>query len=178
MNVDRYHDVEQSLWASLRLDPIEHVATPVRLGTKARVLEVGKGPPILFVHLDWREAKTTRGRILALLPFTSVRQEMCPERHPVRPVIRLFDYERRTQAGCSYGAVLGRAENTTEAMATSRSSVETRQDVGYRCSNGGPVHKRPIQSGQRRFLARLIALPSRRSRSHGWEKRHRCRLLS
>ena len=33
MNVDRYHDVEQSLRASLRLDPIEHVATLGRLGT-------------------------------------------------------------------------------------------------------------------------------------------------
>ena len=34
-------------------------------------------------------------RIWAALPFTSVGQEMGPERHPVRRVVRLSDHERR-----------------------------------------------------------------------------------
>jgi pimeloyl-ACP methyl ester carboxylesterase len=50
MNVDRYRDVEQRLWASLRLEPVERQLNLERLGTEARVLEVGQGPPILFVH--------------------------------------------------------------------------------------------------------------------------------
>ena len=50
MNTDRYHEVERRLWASIGLDPVERVVTLERLGTTARVLEVGEGPPILFVH--------------------------------------------------------------------------------------------------------------------------------
>jgi pimeloyl-ACP methyl ester carboxylesterase len=50
MNPDRYRKVEQRLWASIGLDPIERVVTLERLGTTARILEVGEGPPILFVH--------------------------------------------------------------------------------------------------------------------------------
>ena len=50
MNPDRYLEVERRLWASIGLDPIERVVTLSRLGTKVRVLDVGDGPPILFVH--------------------------------------------------------------------------------------------------------------------------------
>ena len=50
MNTDRYREVERMLWASIGLDPIERVVTLDRIGTNVRVLEVGEGPPILFVH--------------------------------------------------------------------------------------------------------------------------------
>ena len=50
MNADRYREVEQRMWASIGLDPIERVVTLERLGTTARILEVGEGSPILFVH--------------------------------------------------------------------------------------------------------------------------------
>jgi pimeloyl-ACP methyl ester carboxylesterase len=50
MNADRYREVEQRLWASLGLEPIERQVHLDRLGTTARVVEVGQGPPILFVH--------------------------------------------------------------------------------------------------------------------------------
>jgi pimeloyl-ACP methyl ester carboxylesterase len=50
MKTDRYHEVELRLWASIGLDPVERVVTLSRLGTKVRVLDVGEGPPVLFVH--------------------------------------------------------------------------------------------------------------------------------
>lgn len=50
MKTDRYHEVERRLWASIGLDPVERVVTLSRLGTKVRVLDVGEGPPVLFVH--------------------------------------------------------------------------------------------------------------------------------
>ena len=50
MNPDRYRQVEQRLWTSLGLDPTEREVQLDRLGTKARVLELGEGPPVLFVH--------------------------------------------------------------------------------------------------------------------------------
>jgi pimeloyl-ACP methyl ester carboxylesterase len=50
MNSDRYRAVEQRMWASLGLDPAERVVHLDRLGTTVRVLELGKGPPVVFVH--------------------------------------------------------------------------------------------------------------------------------
>lgn len=50
MNAERYREVEQRLWASLGLEPIERQVNLDRIGTTARVVEVGQGPPILFVH--------------------------------------------------------------------------------------------------------------------------------
>lgn len=50
MNLDRYREVEQRLWASLGLDPTERQVPLDRLGTTVRVLELGEGPDVLFVH--------------------------------------------------------------------------------------------------------------------------------
>ena len=50
MNETRYLQVEQRLWASLGLDPIErHVRLP-HLDTPVRVQEFGDGPLVVFVH--------------------------------------------------------------------------------------------------------------------------------
>ena len=50
MTPDRYREAEQKSWTSLGLHPNERDLQLDRLGTKARVLELGEGPPILFVH--------------------------------------------------------------------------------------------------------------------------------
>ena len=50
MNKDRYRQAEQRLWASVGLDPAERQVSLHRLGTTVRVLEVGEGPDVLFVH--------------------------------------------------------------------------------------------------------------------------------
>lgn len=50
MNLDRYRDVERRLWDSLGLAPAEHQVLLGRIGTTVRVLEIGEGPPVLFVH--------------------------------------------------------------------------------------------------------------------------------
>jgi pimeloyl-ACP methyl ester carboxylesterase len=50
MNADRHRDVERRLWASIGLEPIEHVVHLNRLEANVRVQEVGDGPSILFVH--------------------------------------------------------------------------------------------------------------------------------
>lgn len=50
MNEQRYRAVEGKLWASLDLDPTERQVSLDRLGTSVRVVEVGEGPVVLFVH--------------------------------------------------------------------------------------------------------------------------------
>lgn len=50
MNEDRYRQVEQQLWASLGLDPVERRVRLDRLGVMARVMELGDGPLVVFVH--------------------------------------------------------------------------------------------------------------------------------
>ena len=50
MNEARYLQVEQRLWTSLGLDPVErHVRLP-NLDTSVRVQEFGDGPLVVFVH--------------------------------------------------------------------------------------------------------------------------------
>jgi pimeloyl-ACP methyl ester carboxylesterase len=50
VNKERYRRAEQRLWASVGLDPAERQVSLNRLGTTVRVLEVGEGPDVLFVH--------------------------------------------------------------------------------------------------------------------------------
>ena len=50
MNEARYREVEQRMWKSLGLEPTECEVQLRRLGTTVRVLEVGEGPVVLFVH--------------------------------------------------------------------------------------------------------------------------------
>ena len=50
MNETRYREVEQRLWTSLGIEPSEREVDLGRLGTTVRVLELGDGPVILFVH--------------------------------------------------------------------------------------------------------------------------------
>ena len=50
MNKERYRQAEQRLWESVGLDPVERQVSLHRLGTTVRVLEVGQGPDVLFVH--------------------------------------------------------------------------------------------------------------------------------
>lgn len=38
------------MWTSMGLNPIEQMIAMERIGTRARVQEVGEGPPILLVH--------------------------------------------------------------------------------------------------------------------------------
>lgn len=50
MNEGRYRQVEQALWASLGLDPVERQVRLDRLDTTVRVLELGDGPLVVFIH--------------------------------------------------------------------------------------------------------------------------------
>ena len=45
-----YAASEQRLWRSLHAEPVEHRVSLPRLGTTARVQELGAGPPVLFLH--------------------------------------------------------------------------------------------------------------------------------
>lgn len=50
MNEQRYRRTEAAFWASLGLEPTETFVELRATGTPVRVLEVGEGPPTLFVH--------------------------------------------------------------------------------------------------------------------------------
>lgn len=50
MNLDRYREVEQRLWTSLGLEPTERHVRLEQLDTSVRLVEVGEGPAVLFVH--------------------------------------------------------------------------------------------------------------------------------
>ncbi len=50
MDEDRYRHAERSLWASVGAQPTESWLELRRTGARVRVLEVGDGPPVLFVH--------------------------------------------------------------------------------------------------------------------------------
>ena len=43
-------DAEQRYFATLGIDPAERYVDLKRVGATVRVLEVGEGPPVLFVH--------------------------------------------------------------------------------------------------------------------------------
>lgn len=45
-----FRDAERRLWESLGATPVEHRVPLRQLGSTVRVLEVGAGPPVLFVH--------------------------------------------------------------------------------------------------------------------------------
>jgi pimeloyl-ACP methyl ester carboxylesterase len=47
---ERYRKAEHRLWESVGLDPVELRVPLDRIGTTVRVLEVGAGPDVLFVH--------------------------------------------------------------------------------------------------------------------------------
>ena len=50
MDHARYREAEAAFWASLSVDPAERFVELASTGTPIRVLEVGEGPPTLFVH--------------------------------------------------------------------------------------------------------------------------------
>lgn len=50
MDERRYRDAERSLWADANPTPTEHRVHLARNDVDVRVLEVGAGPPVLFVH--------------------------------------------------------------------------------------------------------------------------------
>ncbi len=50
MNETRYREAERLLWESYGALPTERWCNLSRLGTKVRVLEVGGGPAVIFVH--------------------------------------------------------------------------------------------------------------------------------
>ena len=50
MNEQRYRRVEEALFADAGVDPAERWIDLATIGTTARVLEVGEGPPVLFLH--------------------------------------------------------------------------------------------------------------------------------
>lgn len=50
MNLDRYREVEQRLWESVGLEPTERQVRLERLDTWVRVIDVGEGPTVLFIH--------------------------------------------------------------------------------------------------------------------------------
>ena len=50
MNLDRYRDVEQRLWTSLGLEPIERHVRLERLDTSVRLVDDREGPALLFIH--------------------------------------------------------------------------------------------------------------------------------
>lgn len=50
MDVDRYRRAEEALWSSVGVAPTEHLVHLERTDATVRVLEVGDGPPVVFVH--------------------------------------------------------------------------------------------------------------------------------
>jgi len=50
MNAQRFREAEERLWASKGVRPRERVVNLGRLGGEARVMEVGEGRPVLFIH--------------------------------------------------------------------------------------------------------------------------------
>ena len=50
MNSERYRQAEQRLFAESGIAPTEESVDLARVGTRARVLTVGEGPPVLFLH--------------------------------------------------------------------------------------------------------------------------------
>ena len=50
MNEQRYREAEAAFWTSLALEPSESFVELPSTGTPVRVLQVGDGPPTLFVH--------------------------------------------------------------------------------------------------------------------------------
>lgn len=50
MNEQRYREAEHALWQSKGASPTERFVSIEPSGTRVRVLELGEGPPVLFVH--------------------------------------------------------------------------------------------------------------------------------
>ena len=50
MDVARYRRAEDALWASVGARPTERWLELERTGAMVRVLELGDGPPVVFVH--------------------------------------------------------------------------------------------------------------------------------
>lgn len=49
-DIERYRAAERRLWQHYRIEPIEHEVLLQKVGTRIRLLEFGRGDPILFVH--------------------------------------------------------------------------------------------------------------------------------
>jgi pimeloyl-ACP methyl ester carboxylesterase len=63
----RYREAEQALWASVGVTPTERRLRLERTGTTVRVLEVGEGPTVVFVH-GASNAGTSWASLAARLP--------------------------------------------------------------------------------------------------------------
>jgi pimeloyl-ACP methyl ester carboxylesterase len=50
MNEVKYREAERKLWESVGLVPSERYVTLPRVGTRARIQEVGEGDPVVFIH--------------------------------------------------------------------------------------------------------------------------------
>ena len=49
-NLERYRAAEKRLWDHYHVRPVEHFVQLPKFGIKVRVLEIGEGDPVLFVH--------------------------------------------------------------------------------------------------------------------------------
>ncbi len=49
-NIDHYRAAEKRLWDHYGVTPVEHFVDLPRLNSRVRVLELGQGDPVLFVH--------------------------------------------------------------------------------------------------------------------------------
>lgn len=67
MNEQRYRDAERRLFADAGIAPAERVIALPSLGVRARVLEVGEGAPVLFLH-GGPNAAATWAYVAATLP--------------------------------------------------------------------------------------------------------------
>jgi pimeloyl-ACP methyl ester carboxylesterase len=63
----RYREAERALWASVGAAPSEQFVTLPQIGSAVRVIEVGEGPPVVFVH-GGSNAGTSWAHLAAQLP--------------------------------------------------------------------------------------------------------------
>lgn len=68
MDESRYRAAERALWQDVGVDAIEHRVHLSRNGVEVRVLEVGEGPPVLFLHGGPGAAAGSWAHLAARLP--------------------------------------------------------------------------------------------------------------
>ena len=50
LDIERYRAAEKHLWDHYGIAPTEHFISLPKFNIKVRVLEIGQGKPVLFVH--------------------------------------------------------------------------------------------------------------------------------
>jgi 2-hydroxy-6-oxonona-2,4-dienedioate hydrolase len=68
MDEHRYRDAERALWRDAGVTPSEQRLRLTRIGVEVRVLEVGAGPPVLFLHGGPGAAGSSFAHLAARLP--------------------------------------------------------------------------------------------------------------